>query len=304
VAKRPHPVALYTGVLAMIAFWNMNFLFGKIALRYIDGFTLASFRLVLAGALMIPIYFLAPGKRSIDRRDLWALAGLGLIGVVFNQGGFTLGLSFTTAGHSSIIVGTAPIMVLLMARLQGMEQLDGAKVGGMALAFTGISILAAEHGLSFSSSTLRGDLITFSSTTAFAIYTIYGKKLAAKYDAVAMIASNSAAAAIIVMPLAVHQAVRLDWRRVAWQGWGGVVYMAVMSSIVSYMIFYWALRHMPASRLAAFSYLEPLFVVTTGVLLLGEKLTPSLFVGGAFTLAGVYLTERGLGDRTPPPEPV
>ena len=59
------------------------------------------------------------------------------------------------------------IIVLLLASMQGLEALTTKKVIGMAAAFAGVAVLAAEHGLSLHSATLRGDLITFIGSIGF-----------------------------------------------------------------------------------------------------------------------------------------
>jgi drug/metabolite transporter (DMT)-like permease len=301
--RPPKPLVLYSAILVMILLWTFNYIFGKLALREMDGFTLASFRLVIAGLLLLPIYAFCTRARRVKREDLLSLAALGCFGVLINQGCFTLGLSFTTTGHSSVIVGTAPILVLLIEHFFGMESLDKGKILGMALSFTGIVILAFEEGFRISSGTL-GDLITLAGTTGFAIYAVFGKRLVREYDPVPMIAITTVCAAVLISPLAIHQALHIHPSRISLAGWAGIFYMAVMSSLVSYMIFYWALRHMPASRLAAFSYLQPVFVIAPGVFFLRERLTSHLIIGGLLVFSCVYLTERGLGERTPPPEPV
>ena len=289
-------------VMLMVLLWSFNFIIGKITLLHIDALTLVSFRLVLAGLIMLPIYLLTPRAKRFDRHDFTSLAGLSLFGAVMNQGCFTVGLNFTTAGHSSIVVGMAPIMILLLARANRLERLTAAKVGGMALSFTGVTLLALEGGFHLRSGTLAGDLITLTGSTGFALYTVYGKKVAGKYDSIAMNAFNAIGGAILLAPMAVWRGIRLDWGSVGWVGWAGTFYMAAFSSVVAYIIFYWALRYMAPSRLAAISYVEPLIVILLGVFLLGEKLTPHLLGGGALVLAGVYLSERTSGEHSVPPD--
>ena len=64
------------------------------------------------------------------------------------------------------------------------------------------------------------------------------------------------------------------------------------------MIYFWALKHVTASRIAAFSYLLPLMATSFGILLLGEKLSLDLLIGGVLVLAGVYLVETAAaGDK-------
>jgi drug/metabolite transporter (DMT)-like permease len=285
----------------MIVIWSVNYIAGKFALFHMDGLTLASFRLVMAGLLILPVYFvrlLFGGPRQcFPMRDWPALVWLAIFGVVLNQGCFTLGLSLTSAGHSAIIVGTAPVVVLLLARWRGLESLGLARILGMAVAFAGVIILTTEPAAYIDpaaarASPLAGDMFTLLGVVGFSVYTVWGKELAARYDSIAMNTFNQVAAAVIVLPLAIRQAVHSNLATIGWRGWAGVFYMAAMSSIVGYVIFYWALRRMPASRLAAFSYLQPVMVILLGAMLLGEHLTPHLAIGGPLALAGVYLTER------------
>lgn len=298
-------------IVVMVLSWVFNFIFGKLALRHFDPLTLAAFRVELAGLVMGGVYLAmparwhdeigGPGRRTrFDRHDLWRFVQLGILGVVMNQMLFTVGLNYTTVGHAALIVAMGPINVLLLARLLGLESITARKVTGMGLSFAGVAVLVAERGsaalttggLSLGAGTWRGDLITLSGSLAFSLYTVLGKRVAARYDSVAMNLYNYSIAAILVLPLAVWRGVRLDWSAIGWEGWVGLAYMAVFASVVAYLIYYWALGHMAASRLAAFSYLMPVLATLLGILVLGESVTGHLLVGGALVLVGVWLTER------------
>jgi DME family drug/metabolite transporter len=69
--------------------------------------------------------------------------------------------------------------------------------------------------------------------------------------------------------------------------------MVLFPSVVCYLIFYYALRHMAASRLVALAYLQPLLATLMAIVLLGERVTPAVGAGGALVLAGVWVAERG-----------
>jgi drug/metabolite transporter (DMT)-like permease len=69
--------------------------------------------------------------------------------------------------------------------------------------------------------------------------------------------------------------------------------MAIFPSVLGYLIYCYALTKMPASRVSAFSYLQPLLATILAVPMLGEPVSGSLAGGGALILAGVYVTERG-----------
>jgi len=276
----------------MLAMWSYNYVAGKTALRELDGLTLASFRVVMAGAIMLPAYFLRKNRTHLNAREMRTLSYLGWL-LCANQVLFTVGLAHTTSGHSAMILGIGPILVLLLARAMKTEALTAAKIVGMVIAFTGAVILEAENGFNVQRSpTLAGDLLTLAGTTCFTFYVVLSKKVAPKYSSFEMNAVNYFAGASVLLPVAVWKGMRLDWNSVSWQAWAGLTYMAVISSVVAYMLFYWALRYMEASRVAAVNYFQPIGAIIVAMMFLGEQPTRYLLLGGVMILVGVYLAER------------
>src|SRR5262249_51720694 len=143
---RPSSLMLALSLAAMLAMWSFNYVAGKTALRYFDGLTLAAFRLELAALIMLPIYFLRRDRSALAPGDVWTLSYIGLL-LSANQVFFTVGLAYTTSDHSAMVLAMGPILVLLLARIMKIEPLTAAKILGMATAFTGAIILAAENGL-------------------------------------------------------------------------------------------------------------------------------------------------------------
>ena len=112
----------------MLFLWTFNYIIGKISLRRIDPISLAVFRFELAAIVMLAIYFARRRERTpLRRADLGRVAVLGILGVLLNQGGFTIGLNFTSSDHSAVIAAVAPVMVLLFASMLGLEGLTAAK---------------------------------------------------------------------------------------------------------------------------------------------------------------------------------
>ncbi len=292
---RPSVVLLALTLALMLLLWSFNYIAGKIALRQLDPISLACFRIELAAIIMLPIYFSRKQRARLRLRDLWPFAYLGFWGVVVNQGLFTVGLNYTTSDHSAVIIAVGPIIILVLARILKLEAITPAKIVGMTVAFAGVFLLETENGSPAHSPFLRGDVITLCGTMGFAIYTVLGKKVAAQYDAIAMNTFNCVAAAIMLLPLTVRQGMHLDWRGVGWQGWLGMIYMAAASSVAAYTLFYWVLRYMTASRVAAISYFQPVVVILLSVAFLNDHPTRNLLLGTALVLIGVYLAERGTG---------
>ena len=242
---------------------------------------------------MLPIYFARGQRTPLRHHDIWTFAYLGFFGVVINMGCFTLGLSETTSEHSVVVMALGPVMVLLLAVALKIEDLTAAKSIGMAVSFLGVIVLETEHGISARSPLLLGDLITLLSITGFALYVVLAKNVATRYDAVSMNTYNVVAGALLATPVALRQAIHLQWGSVGWRGWAGMFYMAAFSTVASYTIFSWVLRHLEPSRVAAINYIQPIVVLLLSIRFLGERPTGHLLAGATLVLLGVYLAERG-----------
>lgn len=290
--RRPHPFLLASALFLMLMLWSVNYIAAKIALRHMTFLALISFRFELATLIFLALYAFHPRRQRVGLRDVLVLCALGLFGVLMNHGCFTLGLAYNLAAHASVILSSAPVLVLLLACALRLEHLTAGKLLGTVLAVAGVVLLATQKGFSVHSRVLEGDLITLAGSVGFAIYTVLGKKVAGRYDSLTMNTFNSLGAGIVSLPVAVHQAFHVEWGRVGWQGWAGLIYMVVGSSVIAYLIYYWALKNMTASRVASISYFQPLTVTLLGIVFLGEHPTPLLYAGGVLVLSGVYIVER------------
>jgi drug/metabolite transporter (DMT)-like permease len=290
-----------------MAIWAINFLVVKVGLRHLPALTFASFRIVAAGFFMLAIaplcrrlpMFSSENRESrpstYSLNDYWIFAYLGLFGVSINQFCFTIGLRYTSVTHSSIIVGMAPIYTLTLAVLLRLERLTWRKAVGMAIAFTGVAILASSTGMSQHSPTLLGDAVTMCGSLGFSMYVVLGKRVAAKYDPLTMTTWNFIFGALIVLPIALQQAVSIHflqtWRFIPWQAWACLAFTGLFSSVLAYLFYFWLLRYLEASQLASFSYLLPVSASALSILFLGERGSYLELLGGALALAGVYWIE-------------
>jgi drug/metabolite transporter (DMT)-like permease len=290
----------------LLIIWALNFLVGKIALRHLEPLTLGSFRLVLAGIFVLLLYpicrrmpMFAEALESHRQRrtlgDYWTFFYLAFFGVAVNQVCFTVGLRYTSVSHSAIIVGMGPIYALILAVLFHLERATFRKVLGMAIALGGVFLMAAGPTLTRRSPTLMGDLITLAGSLGFALYAALGKRVAGRYDALTMTTYNFVLGALIVLPIAIHRAFALgrweSWRAIPWSAWVCVFYMGLLSSTLAYLLYFWLLRYLEVTQLAAYNYLLPVSASVLSIIFLGERGTWLELVGGALALSGVYYIE-------------
>jgi drug/metabolite transporter (DMT)-like permease len=285
---------LYLIVVAVYLFWGGNFVFSKITLKEIPGPLVAGMRTVFAAIALMAVY---KRSRSADRpplrRDEYPqLCMIGVCGIAVNQVCFLIGLSLTSASHAALVIGLTPFMVLFLAWFRGQEAFTSNRAIGLAVAVCGM-LLLQKPSASAQTASLLGDVLILGAGLSFAVYTVFGKELAAEHGGMAVIAVSYAAGAIFLLPMTLFFASRFDFSQVSAAAWWSFGYMSVVSSVLCYIGWAYALKRLSASRLTAFSYLQPLVATLLALPMLGEPITAALVSGGGLIMAGVFLSERG-----------
>jgi drug/metabolite transporter (DMT)-like permease len=73
---------------------------------------------------------------------------------------------------------------------------------------------------------------------------------------------------------------------------GSLLFQTIWVAFITYLVWFWLVRHYPAGRLSAFTFLTPLFGVLAGHLVLDEPLSLLLLVALLFVGLGIYLVNR------------
>ena len=288
------PWRLYLLLVFVMFIWAMNFIATKIVLKEVPGALLSGFRICWAAVFLLPVYFWAVRKhgKTWSGTDAFRMAALGIVGIALNQVLFILGLARTTVAHAAFIFGTIPLAVLLMSSYFGMEVISRKKLFGILVALSGVAALQTSRSVA-DGPTVAGDLYILGSALTFACYIVFGKSNVVRFGPFIPTVFAFFAGAVFLLPMTIYLGCDFDFTTITARGWGGMLYMALGSSVIASLLYYYVLGHLPASKVSSFSYLQPLMASTLGITLLGEPLTGALMAGGALILGGVFLTERG-----------
>lgn len=266
---------------------------GKRALAELSPLDVALSRFVLAAAVHGVVLWRL--RVRFERRDLVAIAGLGVLAVAVNQLLFLGGLALSTPGHAALLYAMTPVFVFLAEWARGKERATGVKVAGIAVAFAGTVVVLAGRGalgLAGARDVLVGDLLLLLAVIAWALYAVGGKAYTARYGGLATGSGTLVLGTLLCAPAG---AVFFRGDRVAaMSGWGlaSLAYLVVVTSVLAWLIYYWALGRAEASRVAIWSNLQPVLTALLAWAVYGEALTGPFVAGGAMVVAGVLLTER------------
>ena len=284
---------LYALITLMVAGWSGNYIAGKIALRSFPAVLLYGMRISMAGVLILPVYWWERRKKKTWKlADVPLLVTLGMFGVALNQFLFVVGLSRTSVAHSAIFANMTPILVLLLASARGLEKLNWPKVAGVFVALAGVVLLRTLDNGPQGEATFAGDFITFCGSLAFAIFTVLGKPATKQHGTITVNTFAYVGGALLLAPVTWWQSMGFSFAAVPLAAWASVFYMALLPSVICYLIYYYALAHMEASRLSAFNYLLPVLATVMGIFLLDEHITLSLVLSALVIFSGIYLVER------------
>ena len=279
--------------------WAGNIVAVKEALLGFGPLALTMLRVSGAGIIFM-LLFLGWRNRPpvrLTRREWLMMALVAMTGVTFNQLFFIAGVSRSSVAHAGLIVALGPVMVLVLSCLLRLEALTVLKFLGMLISFGGVAVLTigkVNHG---AGGHLIGDMILLAGSGVFAGYTILMKEIASQYDAITLNTLAYVIGVLAMLPLGAHSLDGVRWVSVPPVAWVGLAFAIVFGSVVPYLIFTVAINELTASRVAAFSYLQPVIATALGIGMLGEKLTVKIILGGALILSGVYLTERERGEE-------
>jgi drug/metabolite transporter (DMT)-like permease len=285
--KRPALGLLVTAAIIHQILGGGTFVAARYVLQLADPFVVAFLRYALAAAILCIIarrMSQKPGAIPISSADKRKIIILGLVIIILNQTLYLYGQKFTSAGHGSLLFATTPIFVYLMAMKRLGETWSRMKGLGILLAVLGSAVIVFEKGLEFDYNILKGDLIIIVAVSAWAYYTVWGKPMVEKYGAFRVTAYSLASGTVVYFPFGLY--------RLIVYGWLSILYIAILTSVIAYFLWYWLLKYMEASRLAVLVNLQPVVAGVAGYYLLSEPLTMPFIFGGLIILAGVTITQK------------
>jgi drug/metabolite transporter (DMT)-like permease len=280
----------------MTLIWGLNYIAAKLVLKSFPALLVGPLRTTLAALILLPFFWYARARGTARPVGSWRetlqLSVLGLAGTTANQLCFIIGMSWTSVAHAALIGATGPLQVMALAVMRGQERISTRKLTGMLTAVAGIVLLQFDRHPG-RTATWYGDLMTLLAALLFALYTVFGKEVTRRHDTMTVNVVGYLAGALVSAPLLIQQSVHFDYATVTPTAWWGLLYMAALASTFCYFVFYYALHRLPASRVAAFSYAQPVIAAVAGMALLSEPITPAIAAGGLLVLGGVWFTGRG-----------
>jgi drug/metabolite transporter (DMT)-like permease len=293
--RHPHLDRLAIVLVVACSFlWGLNQVAVKGIVQEVPPLVQATIRSLL-GAVLVLAWALARGI-PMWRRD-GTLAG-GLIAGALFGGEFAcvfLGLQYTTASRMIVFIYIAPFIVALgMPFISRAERLAAHQVGGLLLAFSGVALAFAEGFTQPAAGPLQwlGDTLGVVAAVLWGATTlaIRATPLASAAPEKTLVYQLGVSGVLLLAGSLVHgDAWTAALSATAWASLG---YQSVVVVFVSYLVWFWLVRHYQATQLSAFTLLTPVFGLMLGVFVLGEPVTVRLVAALTGVVAGIALVNR------------
>jgi drug/metabolite transporter (DMT)-like permease len=279
--------------LVMI-FWGATPVVTKIAVGDIDPLLVALLRTVIAGAVALPIIGAARQPPPKTRRGLLLLAISAASGFIVFPILFTIGQRQTSAMHGGLILAALPLFTGSYAALLDRRSPSRRWIIGCALALAGeAALIGLRAGSAGAPTSLFGDALVLISALLVATGYVAGARLGQQgYRSLATTFWGVALAALAVAPLFAGLVTVEGWPAAHWPAWSAVLFLAVVTSIIGYIGWYWALAAGGIQRIATIQFFQPISGLVLAVLLLGEQFTLPLLAASVAIVAGVTIAQK------------
>lgn len=284
-------VWLTEGSLVLMAvIWAVNFSVVKYGTSLVAPLAYNGARVGFAAIVLIlvVVFMRAPLP---SRRDVVALAGLGVLGNGVYQCLFVIGVSKTSASDAALVIAATPAFVAIIGRLRGTERTNARRAAGIALSILGMAfvVLGASAAPSGGAS-LAGDLIMLGASLCWATYTVLLKPYTTRISGLQISTLTMTGGAIPLVAYCLPAMLRTDWTSYPPLGWAAVTYSGVGSLVIAYAFWYRGIRIIGPTRTAMYSNLQPVVAVLVAWAMLGEVPTLVQGVGAASIMAGLLLS--------------
>ncbi|WP_018697741.1 DMT family transporter [Amorphus coralli] len=280
--------------LALALMWSSSYTAIKIGVAALDPAVLVAGRL-LVGSIVIYAALRMRGMRLSREPAVWvSYAATGLLGSAIPFLLITYGEQSVDSGLAAILMGTVPVVTLLLAAgVVPSERLTARSAIGVAGGFAGVIVLIGPSSLVELGAQLKGQVAIIGATVCYALSTVYIRRFVTR-PALEMAAGSLLVATVFMIGIVTVSGAGLSTLKLTPASLGVIVYLGLFSTACANLIYFHLVPRLGATRMAQVNFAVPVGGAALGALLLGESLTAQKLAALFIIVGSVYLgTTRG-----------
>jgi drug/metabolite transporter (DMT)-like permease len=281
--------------LLAVAMWSGNFVVASGLSEQMHPFSLVFFRWLTATVVFTPFAFRSVVrdwpiiKSHLPYLSLISTLGISIFTTIIYFAGRT-----SSALNMSLIALIFPIFVLIISAFVFKEKLTWIRLLGVLIVITGVSVIVTKGELAIllSLSFKLGDLLMVIAALTIAIYTVLLKKKPQGISVTGLQYSTFFTGTLILLPFYLFSEGQQSIWQLEPQVWLIILYIAVCSSIISFVSWNKAVDKIGPSKAGMIYFLIPLFSGVLAWIILGEALSLYHLVSGILIVGGIMITNK------------
>ncbi len=297
-SKKTTQPAYISVMLIQLCLVSGTYIFAKLGAEEIPVISLAVMRFLISASVLFISCLVAKKLRMIERKDIGMLLLLAFLLIPVNQLLFLFGQRSAATTHGALIYALTPIFIAIFAWIYLREKISRIRLLGIALGVCGALYVISGSQTHFSREAFFGDILIVIAMISWALFTVVGKPFITKYGTLLSSAAVQVTGIVMISPMIPSSynelVVKYQENGIALIGWLSLGYLALITSVVAYLLWYWALARSSAVQTGVWMSLQPIVATIYSYLAFGNKeLTLYFFVGGAIATIGVIITQTG-----------
>lgn len=288
----------YLALGAICLIWGTTYLALRIGVSGFPPFLFVIIRQILAGTILSGFMLLVRRTSLPERKELGRLILGGLMIFALPNGLLAWAEVYIPSGIAAIIASMMPLwVVFLNISVNKQERPTPAVVFGVILGLCGIAVIFSDNLSDFGNfKYFLGILAAFVATFSWATGSMSLKRYQLKTNLFLSAGIQMFFGGLWLIPFSLsfdsfHQIV---WHAAMLES---LVYLVCIGSIVGYICYFYALKHLPITLVSLYAYVNPLAAVVLGWIILDERLTITIWTGFLITVLGIYIVNRGYHPR-------
>ncbi|USB31706.1 DMT family transporter [Paenibacillus sp. YPG26] len=253
-------------------------------------------RFGLASVLLFLILLFKEGIPRVTGREVLLLLLQSLTGIFLFNICLLIGLKWAPAVEGGIITSTTPLVISVLSVILFKDKIPARAWSGVLLAVIGIAIIrlleapgssAEPEGFSW-----QGYALLSVAVVSEALFTLIGKRLSSTLSPLAITTYVTILGFVLFLPVGLYQAAIYDFSIPAARDWLSLVYLAVVVTVIGFVLWYYGVSAVPTSTSASFTGLIAVSSLVLSSLLLHEPMGWNHLLGMVIVMGAIILSAR------------
>lgn len=287
----------YLAAIAYSVIIGFSFLFVKFALAVSHPIDMLAHRFTLSFGLAALLVFAGSNRLKLELRDVLTMLPLAIFYPSMFFAFQTYGLFYISSSEAGIIQAAIPILTMVLATYFLKEYSTHLQKLFILLSVAGVVYIFAMKGADMNLGDIKGSLFILLSAISSAAYNVIARKMSRNYGPMEITVLMMGIGFVVFNGMSVYRHVAEGTLNRYFEPFSdpmfvvSILYLGVMSSLVTSYLTNYALSHLEASQMSVFVNFSTLVSIAAGVVVLNERLAYYHFIGALLIIGGVVGTQ-------------